>query len=310
MDILFLVPVFKQMVWGGDRLRTEFGYDIPGDDTGECWAISAHQNGDCLIKNGEFEGMHLSELWNKRRDLFGNEEGDVFPLLTKIIDARADLSIQVHPDDAYAKEHENGSLGKTECWYVLDCEDSAELIIGHNANTKEELYSMIDEGRWDELLRYIPIKKGDFIQINPGTIHAIKAGTMILETQQNSDITYRLYDYDRLSNGKKRELHIDKSKDVIKVPYKEDGDRIARVSKDNIWMEELIHCDYYTVWRGQLKGKEVLKQKYSFMLVSVINGRGKLGDYEIKKGDHFILPYQFGVKEIEGELEVICSTIG
>ena len=309
MDMIFLEPVFKQMVWGGDRMRTEFGYDIPGDDTGECWAISAHPNGDCLVKNSEFEGMHLSELWNKRRDLFGNVQSDVFPLLTKIIDARADLSIQVHPDDAYAKENEGGSLGKTECWYVLDCDKDAKLIIGHNAKTKEELCSMIDEDRWDELLRYIPIKKGDFIQIYPGTIHAIKAGTMILETQQNSDITYRLYDYDRLSNGKKRELHLDKSKDVIRVPYEEKNSKKVGVSTDNSWMDELIHCDYYTVWRGQGKGREVLKQKYPFMLVSVIDGEGKLGDCDIKKGDNFILTCQFGEKSIEGDLEIICSSI-
>ena len=164
------------------------------------------------------------ELWIASTHPNGMQEnlksfvGGDYPLLVKIIQANDRLSVQVHPDDEKAQLYEN-CRGKTECWYVLDCKEDGELIIGHNAKNKEELYSMIDDKRWDELLRKMPIKKGDFIQINPGTIHAISSGTLILETQQNSDITYRLYDYDRISDGKKRPLHIDKSKDVIKVPY-------------------------------------------------------------------------------------------
>ena len=117
--MLLLNPVFKQRIWGGDQLKAKFGYEIPGDDTGECWAVSAHPNGDCTVKEGIYEGATLSELWEKHPELFGNPREDRFPLLVKIIDAKDDLSIQVHPDDAYAKEHENGSLGKTECWYNL-----------------------------------------------------------------------------------------------------------------------------------------------------------------------------------------------
>ena len=308
-EILFLNPVFKQMIWGGDRLYSVFGYDIPGDDTGECWAISAHPNGDCAVKNGTYAGMHLSSLWEQHRELFGNAKGDVFPLLTKIIDAKADLSIQVHPNDAYAKEHENGSLGKTECWYVLDCDADATIVIGHNANSRDELKSMINEGRWNEFIREIPIQKGDFFQINPGCVHAIKGGTMILETQQNSDITYRVYDYDRLSNGQKRELHIDKSIDVIEVPYQQTKRAGTPAATENEWFEELIHCDYYTVWKGTVNGKALLKQDRSFMLVSVIEGSGFVGEEPVKMGDHFILPHDFGEETVSGNFTVICSSI-
>lgn len=135
----------------------------------------------------------------KHPEVFGNVDSDRFPLLIKIIDAKDDLSIQVHPDDDYAKVHENGSLGKTECWYILDCKENATIVIGHNAWTKRGIKPMIHEGKWSEFIREIPIKKGDFLQIDPGTVHAIKGGTLILETQQNSDITYRVYDYGRLS---------------------------------------------------------------------------------------------------------------
>ena len=159
-EIIFLQPVFKQMIWGGKRLKTDFGYDIPGDDTGECWAISAHPNGDCTVREGEYEGWHLSRLWSEHRELFGDEEGEVFPLLTKIIDARADLSIQVHPDDTYAGEHENGSLGKTEMWYVLDAAKGSEIIYGFREDTdREEVEKALKEKKIDSLLRHVPIEK-------------------------------------------------------------------------------------------------------------------------------------------------------
>nr|MCR4902258.1 family 1 glycosylhydrolase [Butyrivibrio sp.] len=214
---IFLQPHFTHNVWGGTKLREVFGYDIEGDDIGECWGIAAHPNGKSVVKNGIYRGMELDVLYEKHKELFGTNH-EKFPLLTKIIDARSDLSIQVHPDDDYALKNENGSLGKTECWYVLDCEKDAKLIVGHNAKTRQELCSMMDEGRWNDLIREINISKGDFIQVDPGTVHAIKGGVTVLETQQNSDITYRLYDYDRLWNGSKRELHVEKCKDVITVP--------------------------------------------------------------------------------------------
>ena len=208
-EILFLDPVCTHNIWGGTRLREDFHYPVEGDDLWECWGISAHPNGDVTLRDCGFRGMKLSELWKKHPEVFGKVDSDRFPLLIKIIDAKDDLSIQVHPDDDYAKVHENGSLGKTECWYILDCKKNATIVIGHNSRTKEELSRMIHEGKWSEFIREIPIKKGDFLQIDPGTVHAIKGGTLILETQQNSDITYRVYDYGRLSNGKPRELHID-----------------------------------------------------------------------------------------------------
>jgi mannose-6-phosphate isomerase class I len=309
MELLFLKPVFKQMIWGGNRMRAEYGYDIPGDDTGECWAISAHPNGDGEIANGEYAGMKLSRLFDEHRELFGNVSGDKFPLLTKIIDAKGDLSIQVHPNDVYAAQHENGSLGKMECWYILDCDKDATIIIGHNAKDKQELEDMIHGGRWSEFIREIPIKKGDFFQINPGCVHAIKAGTMILETQQNSDITYRVYDYDRLQNGKPRELHVQQSIDVIEVPFKETAVGKGEPQSVNSWFEQLITCEYYTVWKAELSGKETLVQDQKFLLASVIEGSGVINGTPIKKGDHFIIPAGMEDMEVEGNATFIFSAV-
>jgi mannose-6-phosphate isomerase class I len=309
MELLFLKPVFKQMIWGGNRMRAEYGYDIPGDDTGECWAISAHPNGDGEIANGEYAGMKLSRLFDEHRELFGNVSGDKFPLLTKIIDAKGDLSIQVHPNDVYAAQHENGSLGKMECWYILDCDEDATIIIGHNAKDKQELEDMIHGGRWSEFIREIPIKKGDFFQINPGCVHAIKAGTMILETQQNSDITYRVYDYDRLQNGNPRELHVQQSIDVIEVPFKETAVGKGEPQSVNSWFEQLITCEYYTVWKAELAGKETLVQDQKFLLASVIEGSGVINGTPIKKGDHFIIPAGMEDMEVEGNATFIFSAV-
>lgn len=308
-EVLFMEPVFKSMIWGGTKLKSEFGYQIPSDHTGECWAVSAHKNGDCLIKKGEYAGKTLSWLWTNHRELFGNAKGEVFPLLIKIIDAKTDLSIQVHPDDDYARRQENGALGKTECWYILDCEEDGRIVIGHNAKDKAELKEMITQNRWEELIRVLPIRKGDFFQIEPGTVHAIKGGTVILETQQNSDITYRLYDYGRLDHGKPRELHIDKSIDVIRCPHVDKEVRGKVTQTAAYELEELISCSFYTVNRIKLHGGCSFIQDYNFLNISVINGSGKIDGYEIKKGDHFILPFGYGTYHMEGDMELILSHI-
>ena len=308
--ILFLNPVFKEMIWGGNQLAEKFGYEIPSDKTGECWAVSAHPNGDCTVREGEYAGRKLSELFKEAPELFGNLPLDRFPLLIKIIDAKADLSIQVHPDDAYAKVHENGSLGKTECWYILDCPEDATLVVGHNAGSREELKEMIDQKRWSELIREVPVKKGDFIQINPGTVHAIKGGLMILETQQNSNITYRVYDYDRLSNGKPRELHVQQSIDVITVPAPSAEDSVSHAADlPANTMNELIACDYYKVYKLTVTEPVSFEQEHPFLIMSVIEGEGLVNGQMIRKGDHFILPSGFGKVELQGDMTLIASSV-
>lgn len=306
-EILFLKPVFKEMIWGGNKLSAEFGYDIPSNQTGECWAISAHPNGDCEVLEGSYKGKKLSWLWKEEKELFGDSEKSQFPLLVKIIDAKEDLSIQVHPDDNYAREHENGSLGKTECWYILNCEKDATIVVGHNAKDKEELKQMIEQKRWTELIKVRPIKKGDFFQITPGTVHAIKGGTVILETQQSSDITYRLYDYDRLQNGKPRELHLDKSIDVIKNPYQEVTSQKEKKVVEGATIEQLISCEYYTVDKITVSGTFTMPQEGNFTLCSVIEGQGSIDGHAVQKGSHFILPAHYGDSCLSGTMELICS---
>lgn len=309
-EILFLEPHLKDVVWGGNKLRDEFGYAEAGDSTGECWGISAHPNGDCRIKNGIYKGMTLSTLYKEHRELFGGIQAEEFPLLVKIIDAKSDLSIQVHPDDAYVKEHESCPYGKTECWYVMDCPENASLVIGHHAKTREELADMIHEGRFEELIRQVPVKKGDFIQITPGTVHAIKGGFTILETQQSSDITYRVYDYGRLVDGKERPLHVKQSIDVITVPDKAADEAVSHTDALPInTMNLLISCEFYKVFKLTLTEKTEIEQNYPFLLASVLDGEGSVSGIPVKKGDHFLLPAAYGKAVMEGEMELILSTV-
>ena len=195
-----------------------------------------------------------------------------------------------------------------ECWYILDCEPDSKLVIGHNAKTHEELEDMVHNGRWSELIREVPVKKGDFIQIDPGTVHAIKGGITILETQQNSDITYRVYDYDRLSNGKPRQLHVQQSLDVIKVPAAPMSECMIETGEaETNKLQKLIECKYYQVFHMKVDGKAEFEQSYPFLIVSVVEGNGLLNHTSVKKGDHFILPCGYGNVEIEGNLELVAS---
>ena len=307
---LFFEPVFKERIWGGEQLKS-FGYDIPSDQTGECWAFAAHINGQSVVKIGEYKRLTLGELWENKRELFGNIEGDRFPLLTKILDAAQDLSVQVHPGDEYGLKHA-GDLGKTECWYIIDCEKDAEIIYGHTAKTREELGAMIQEGKWDELLMKVPVKPGDFYFVPSGTVHAIGAGIVILETQQNSDTTYRVYDYDRKDNeGNLRELHIEQSIAVTTVPAeKPEFQPVVKTSGD-MKTTTFVESDYFTVHKWEVAGISKLNQDLTFQLVSVIDGTGTLvkdnDRFEFKKGDHFMLTSGFGEYELDGNAELIVS---
>ena len=306
-ELLFLEPVLKDVIWGGNALRTKFGYDIPSETTGEAWVVSAHKNGDCRVRGGQYDGWTLGQLWNEHRGLFGNQEGDQFPILIKIIDAKQDLSIQVHPDDAYAKVHENGSLGKTECWYILGCDTNATIVVGHNASTTEEMKQMIAEDRWDELLQVRPIKQGDFFQIEPGTVHAIQRGTMILEIQQSSDITYRMYDYNRLQNGKLRPLHLEKCRDVIHCPHRDvELTREKKITAD-YEIEEMVQCAFYAVEHALIHGQMERSAQPLYEMIDVIDGEGTINGTAIKKGDHFVIPHGYGDYTLQGNMEIMLS---
>lgn len=307
--MIFLKPVFHEKIWGGTRLSEIFSYDIPSSNTGECWAISAHENGDCIIAKGAYEGKTLSWLYENRRNLFGNISYEKFPLLVKLIDAKNKLSVQVHPDDKYAKEVEGVPFGKTECWYIVDCANDAEIIIGHHAKSRDEMKHMVENNQWDKMLRRKTIKPGDFFYISAGTVHAICENTLILEVQQSSDTTYRFYDYGRLQDGKPRDLHIKKSIDVSIVPH-EDYVLTKNISTDeNIKIDTLVEEQNFTVRKITSSGKAAITIKKPFLLCNVLDGRGVINNESVGKGDNFILTSDENEIEIDGDIELIISSL-
>lgn len=306
-ELIFFNPFFKQVLWGGRRMRDLYNYPIPGDDTGEAWVISSAAHAQSIVKGGTYDGQSLGQLWKEHRELFGNMKGDNFPLLVKIIDANDHLSIQVHPDDAYAFHHEQGTSGKTECWYVLDCPNDADIIIGHNAQTQEELKQMIEEHRWNELLRTIPVHKGDFFYIPAGVVHSIRKGTLLLEIQQNSDTTYRLYDYDRLQNGQPRRLHLKEAMDVITCPHRDVCTRGELADHGTYETCTLAAGEYFTVSKWNIMTEAFIKQDYPFLLIDIIAGSGTLDKMAVKTGDHLLVPSDYGIIHAEGLMELIIT---
>ncbi|WP_172371748.1 mannose-6-phosphate isomerase, class I [Sporosarcina jiandibaonis] len=310
---IFLEPAFKKRIWGGNKLQTLFGYAIPNDLTGEAWVISAHRNGPSIIKNGLLQGDSLVQAWLEHPLLFGKEttEGD-FPLLVKILDANDNLSVQVHPDDEYARKVEDEPYGKTECWYVLDCEQGSEIIFGHHADSQEDFKRKVDASEWDDLLVRVPVKKGDFFYVPSGTIHAIGKGIVILEIQQSSDITYRVYDYDRKdAEGNARDLHIQPALDVTNYPHSSDSLKKVEKTIDDLVTTQLAKEQYFTVYHWKLTGNVLTPLRANYLLVSVVNGRGEITvndrSFPLKKGDNFIFPGTITSYEIEGDLEMIVS---
>ncbi len=312
---LFLKPVFHEKIWGGRNLATDYGYQIPDGPIGECWAISGHPHGVSVVANGDFAGQDLASLYHDQPELFDNPQMDRFPLLIKILDANGKLSVQVHPGDDYAMAHEN-ELGKTECWYVLKAKPGAYLVYGHTAKSKQELDDEIDNGQWDQLLGKLPVKEGDFVYVPSGTIHALTEGIEVLETQQSSDVTYRLYDYDRLGkDGKPRELHLAPAKDVITVPFTMPSVHQSSEQVGASTVTTLVappDSPYFTVQK--LTVKDELAQSMGnrpYVLCSALDGEGELEvagkTYPLKKGQHFIIPHPVADWTFRGDLMLITS---
>lgn len=309
---IFLAPLFQERIWGGTELKNQYGYSIPSAQTGECWAISAHPNGPNTVREGHYAGKTLGELWDEHPEIFGHFNSPRFPLLTKILDANDDLSIQVHPGDEYAQEFENGELGKTECWYILDCKEDATMIFGHRAQSKEEFMQLINEGHWNDLLQRVKIKPGDFFYVPSGTLHALCEGTLVLETQQSSDTTYRVYDYNRLGQeGKLRELHLEKAIDVTTIPHTASHIEPISIQEKGGTITTFLEEDYFSVYKWDIQSSLELLQTHHFTLGSVIEGNGALwteeGEFPLQKGDHFILPNSIKAFTLTGQLEVIAS---
>ena len=304
-----LIPAYKDYLWGGKKLETLFGKKSGLEKTAESWELSAHKDGQSTISGGEFNGLKFLEYIEKNKGCLGEnaEKFDFFPILIKFIDAQDNLSIQVHPDDEYALKNE-GEYGKTEVWYVLNCEEGSYLYYGFNRTvTKDELEKRIADNTILEILNKVSVKKGDVFFIEAGTVHAIGKGMVICEIQQNSNTTYRVYDYDRRDkNGNPRELHVKKAVEVARLTPSEN----YISENENI----IAKCKYFTSEILSVsKNAELEITDKCFKSLIVTEGEGTLllngKELKFKAGESIFIPAQNSVARIEGKCELIISYV-
>lgn len=316
---LILEPAFKDYIWGGTRLRDDFGKKCDLPKIAESWELSCHKDGMSVIANGEFKGLTLSEFIQKEgKDVLGSncDKFEYFPILIKLIDAKDNLSVQVHPDNEYAQRVE-GEYGKTEMWYIVDCDDGAELLYGFKKEiSKEEFKERIENNTLLEVTNSVPVKKGDVFFIRSGTLHAIGKGILIAEIQQNSNTTYRIYDYGRVgSDGKPRQLHIDKALDVTNLCPAKPYPVSEPVQKDGYTEKLLSSCEYFTVYSMDIDGGTSLSAgSSSFVHILVLDGEAVLSadnadDIKLVKGSSVFIPAGFGSFKINGKCTAVKTTV-
>lgn len=310
----------KDYIWGGTKLKTEFNKETDLQKVAESWELSCHKDGSSVIANGEYQGKTLPEyLELKGKEVLGKncEKFDNFPILIKLIDAKDNLSVQVHPKNEYALRVE-GEYGKTEMWYIVDCEEGARLLYGFKHDiTKEEFAKRIEDNTLLEVTNSVEVKKGDVFFIEAGTLHAIGSGILIAEIQQNSNTTYRIYDYGRVGNdGKPRELHVQKAMDVTElVPPTREPKPQGETEKLSGYSKTLLSsCDYFTVYALDIEEKAELEvSDESFNSILCLSGEVTLksehGDLEIKKGESVFLEAGYGKYELLGKADVVLTRV-
>lgn len=296
-SILLLDSPLREMIWGGKYFRDVLNLTALDKNFGEYWTISGYVSFPSVVKNGKYQGMTLDELYKNHHELFATSSSVEFPILIKMIATSADLSVQVHPDDEYARK--DNDLGKTESWLIL-ASDNGRIVYGHSAKTKEELDEKARSNDFS-FLDYYTVKKGNFIKVPSGTIHALGKGLVLLEVQQSSNLTYRLYDYDRLgSDGKKRELHLDKALDVIKVPNKvvvDDTNYLDNPDDVILWDNEYFNIKLINV-RRRIR---FINEDHKYYLCTVASGYFKYDNNTLRVGESFIVTTKAKDLEISGK---------
>lgn len=288
--ILEIEPVFSKKIWGGNKLSHLFEFENK-EKIGEAWIVSGYKdNSSKIIKINQT----LYDFYIKNKKLFNNYKSEYFPLLIKLIDAKQDLSIQVHPNDKQAQELENYPYGKSEAWYILDTKKDNDIIIGTKLKDKNKISEKIKENKWNEILNTYKIKEGDVFNILPGTLHAIKGDTFLYEVQQSSDITYRFYDYDRLDkDNQKRPLDLKKALYVLDLDVDHKNNVKEIYSSKNINIFSLIKNKIFNLEKWEVFGKEKLNDysNRNFLIITNIKGNGKINGVNIKKYHSLILTY-------------------
>lgn len=304
--IVEVLPVFKERIWGGSKIKDYFHGNTNIEPVGEMWNISALPSGDCLIPS---LNLSLSTLFADHPSWFECNTPE-FPIHCTLIDPIADLSVQVHPTEEYARKYED-SMGKPEAWYIIDAPENAKIQFGHTAKTKDEVIGRIKNNQWDQLLSYVEAKKKDFLFVPDGHVHAIGKDVLCFEIARSADVTYRLYDYDRIDKktGKKRDVHVEKSLDVLAIPHDAPGPY-------TVLPEEIDGCQIrsYIDQRKVFTFKSIEVSKKGtftfdcFYFLTCIEGEGKVDDVAVMPGKTILIPAKFGSIDIEGKVTLLLSS--
>lgn len=296
-EILFLTAPLIERIWGGYYFKEVLKVTDSEEKIGEMWSASALKEAPSMIRCGKYQGKSLIEVYVKHPELFNFPSSLDFPLLVKLIATSDDLSVQVHPDDAYARKVEHQS-GKTEGWLILDAQESSSIVIGHHSKNKEELFRYIQNDDYDHLLCKRKVCPGEFYPIPSGTIHALGKNIVLLEIQQSSNVTYRFYDYHRKDkNGKERELHLDKAIDVTSFePYQSAIINVFQNPQRTIWKNQYFEVNLYDV-----DEKLKLENPFDYLLVSVIEGTLYIDGQTLHLGDSFIICHGCNEVDITGK---------
>ncbi|MBQ9957353.1 MAG: class I mannose-6-phosphate isomerase [Ruminococcus sp.] len=315
---MILTPPIKDYIWGGTKLREQFGKESDLERLAESWELSCHKDGHSVIAEGEYKGRTLAEYLEENPDAMGKncERFENFPVLIKLIDAKDNLSVQVHPDNEYALRVE-GEYGKTEMWYIVDCDEGASLIFGFKEEiSKEEFRRAIEENTLLDKVNTVPVKKGDVFFIEAGTLHAIGKGILIAEIQQNSNTTYRVYDYGRVgADGKPRELHVEKALDVTNLEQKRaSDDKKIKVNLSGCEAEVLATCEYFSAVLLEVQGSsafETDEKSFTHMLVTEGEAEAVFDDtaIKLKKGSSIFVPAGTGMCRINGNASIIITSV-
>lgn len=317
MAIIKLEPAFKDYIWGGTKLRDEFGKKCDYEKVAESWELSCHKDGNSVVANGEDKGLTLAEYIEKHgKGVLGEncEKFENFPILIKLIDAKDNLSVQVHPNNDYAMRVE-GEYGKTEMWYIVDADEGATLLYGFKKEiSKDEFAKRIADNTLLEVTNAVPVKKGDVFFIEAGTLHAIGKGILIAEIQQNSNTTYRIYDYGRVGNdGKPRELHVEKAKDVTNLCPAKAYPQTPVEQGDGFTTKLLSSCDYFTTYAVEVEEKAVLKaDEKSFNSLLILEGEGEVVADDVvkfKKGDSIFVTAGTGDFVVNGKCKLVLTRV-
>lgn len=307
MSVLFFKPIARPAIWGHTLVKDYFGYNEFPEGIGQSWSFSAQKDASTQCVSEPYKGKTLLDLWENNQELFGHPDEE-FPVIISLVGPEDDLSIQVHPNDEYAKKI-GFTSGKNEAWYFIESKGGSRIVYGHNAKDEKDLYNYIDNDKWDELIRYLDVHTDDFVYLPAGLLHALKKGSIVYEIQQATDITYRFYDYHRKDEqGNERELHLEQAINCLSYDLEDMKNNISPIETrlQNGTQTVYISNDSFTVTKLEITGEN----KYiceNYQLATVVKGSGSVDGQDIKIGDSFLIPVNNEVI-LDGQMIIMMTT--